>query len=306
MSSSFFSAVWTSALSTTSTLCRDWTATGSSSGGAGDAPSGGSRAPTAAAASCRAAWRSGAGSTLPRVSLRGAGGGASTTDTVSLAAATGARGVGAATVGAGATTCAAGTGAMTVSAAADGAAGAGGWGGAAGAAGGAATGGGVAGGGAGAGTGATGCAGGGLATGASGIVFVPGLACAPRAAAAPSPLDAGRTTRSAPFGRPVSSSAIFATRRTWRGSFENDVARNFSARLAAVSASSTRAPRQTTLASSSARLCIAVNSSCTRAARMPRTLFAAMEAPTPLPQRRTPKSTNLFRTALATTRAKSG
>ena len=102
---------------------------------------------------------------------------------------------------------------------------------------------------------------------------------------------------------PLSSSAIFEILRAKRSPPENEAPSQAMAIATARAGATSRAPRQSTLASSSSRARRAESGSWQREARMPRSLFAAMEAPTPLPQMSTPASTKRRSTACPTARA---
>ena len=123
---------------------------------------------------------------------------------------------------------------------------------------------------------------------------------------------AGCSCRNAPGDRvtplssgimPASRSAILDTVRMKRSSPEKEAASHAEAISTARSASSSRAPRHRTLASSSSRERRAASGSWQREARMPRILFAAMDAPVPLPQISRPVSTKPRSTACPTARA---
>jgi hypothetical protein len=77
-------------------------------------------------------------------------------------------------------------------------------------------------------------------------------------------------------------------RRAWRSSCEKGVAMNRSMKPAASSKVCWRAPIAITLASLCSRASSAVAMLHTRAARMPRTLFAAICSPLPDPPKTTP------------------
>src|SRR5262249_2122407 len=103
-----------------------------------------------------------------------------------------------------------------------------------------------------------------------------------------------------------SSRRIFARRRTWRSSPEKRAAMNARTNSAASDGPPMRAPRHRTFISSCSTPWRAEYVSWQTPARMSRTLLAAMEAPTPLPQISTPRSALPPATASATARAKSG
>src|SRR5262249_44150191 len=100
----------------------------------------------------------------------------------------------------------------------------------------------------------------------------------------------------------LSSSAIFEILRAKRSPPENEAPSQAMAIATARAGATSRAPRQSTLPSSS-RARRAESGSWQREARMPRILFEAMEAPTPLPQMSTPTSTKPRSTACPTARA---
>src|SRR4029079_14841147 len=95
---------------------------------------------------------------------------------------------------------------------------------------------------------------------------------------------------------------IFATRRSWRPP-SKDVSRKACTSSPANVGSMNRAPRVRTLALLWARVRHTSSSVTPSAALTPRTLFAAMDMPTPLPQTNTPRSAVPFATAWATRRA---
>ncbi len=107
----------------------------------------------------------------------------------------------------------------------------------------------------------------------------------------------GRVGGFSAAGRTLSSKAIFETLRAKRSSPEKEAPSQAMATATARAGATSRAPRQSTLASSSSRASRAASGSWQSEARMPRILFAAMEAPTPLPQMSTPASTKPRSTA---------
>ena len=105
--------------------------------------------------------------------------------------------------------------------------------------------------------------------------------------------DVGLTGAARGSGSSVPSSsnaAICAMRRAWRSSPENGVAMNRSMNDAASSNVCWRAPIAITFASLCSRASSAVAMLQTRAARMPRTLFAAICSPLPDPPKTTPSA----------------
>ena len=83
----------------------------------------------------------------------------------------------------------------------------------------------------------------------------------------------------------------------------NSAPRKASTIAFAISGPTTKAPKAMIWEPLFSRVCPAVNGSEQTAARMPRTLFAEIEMPMPVPQISTPRSTCPSRMAWATLRA---
>src|SRR5262245_33997287 len=103
-----------------------------------------------------------------------------------------------------------------------------------------------------------------------------------------------------------SSEATLAKRRRWRGAWLNSASRNVTTRSHAMAGPTVRPPIHIMFMWSSSTPCRAEKWSCTSPARMVGILFAQTDAPTPLPQTATPRSTVPTATARASGMTKSG